>query len=548
MTKQHNDATRNIQKVYFNRPQRMAMHIMANQEYHVWGRRTGKSHGLTGPRSITNIFQMPHSYGAYIGPSYKMMLTQTLPTTLAAWRYFGLYENIHYVLNRKPNDKWNWPKPFIEPRNYENTITFYNGSIVVLISQDKIGSSNSRSLDWIIVDEAKFINYDRFKTETLPALSGSVDSIRQYRNHHRFKSALYCTDMPVLKKAQWMFDFEQKMDKSLIEDILMMRKKIAKLDNTSEWRQLFGNQINNLRREALYYSEASVIDNIKVIGEKYLRDQQRNLPEFEFRTAILNIRPGKIENGFYSALNENHYYSAANISYLENIMAKDQFNFKKASQVDCRMDGDLDITKPIGIAFDYNANINWIVAGQADNLQLKVLKSLYVKTPRKIRELVNEFCDYYDQHSKKHVDYFYDATALKGNYAVSDEDFSDVVTDQFNKRGWQVNRIYIGAPMKHNLKHMYIDQALKGQKYLYPTFNKENNEHLIFSLEHTGVKINNKGFEKDKSGEKLEETTGNPLETRTDSTDAFDTLFIGFNFFKNKIGQPVYMSGNVFLE
>lgn len=122
-------------KVYFNRPQRMAMYVMANQEYHVWARRTGKSHGLTGPRALTNIFTMPHSYGAFVGPSYKMMLSQTLPTTLNAWKFYGIYENIHYVINKKPPDKWNWKKPFVEPRNYENTISFFNGSIIVLISQ-----------------------------------------------------------------------------------------------------------------------------------------------------------------------------------------------------------------------------------------------------------------------------------------------------------------------------------------------------------------------------------------------------------------------------
>ncbi len=537
-----------IRKVYFNKPQRMALYAMANQEYHVWGRRTGKSHGLTGPRSLTNIFTMPHSYGAFIGPSYKMMLSQTLPTTLNAWKFYGIYENVHYVINKKPMEKWNWKKPFVEPRNYENTISFFNGSIVVLISQDKIGSSNSRSLDWIIVDEAKFINYDRFKTETIPALSGSIDSIRQYRNHPRFKSALYCTDMPVLKRSQWILEFEKKMDNDLIQLIFALRKKLAVLKGQKDIGQI-QKQLTELRRNALFYSTANAIDNINIVGEKYIRDQQRNLPEFEFRTSILNIRPGKVENGFYPSLSENHYYVTSNVPYMEKIIGNSGgFNFKKADQVDSRMDGDLDPAKPLGIAFDYNANINWLVVGQATDLELKVVNSIYVKTPRKLRELVNEFCDYYYNFPKKQVDYFYDSTALKGNYAVSDEDFSDVIHEVFTRRHWQVNRIYIGQPMKHNLKHMYIDQALKGQKYLYPIFNKENNEQLIFALEHTGVKVGNNGFVKDKTGEKLQETNEDPLELRTDATDAFDTLFIGFNFFKNKLGQPGYMSGNVFLK
>jgi hypothetical protein len=534
-------------KIFFNKPQRMAMYVMANQEYHVWGRRTGKSHGLMGPRSLTNVFTMPQSYGSMVGPSYKMMLAQTLPTTLNAWKYFGVYENVHYVLSRKPPEKWGWPKPFIEPRNYENTITFYNGSIIVLISQDKIGTSNSRSLDWMMVDEAKFINYERFKNETIPALSGSVESIRSFKNHPRFKSAMYCTDMPVLKRAQWILDFEKKMDKETIKLILQIRKNMAASVSPHK-RDQMQKQLNDLRRIALYYSEANVIDNVEVVGADYIRNQQRNLPEFEFRTSILNIRPGKVEHGFYASLNENHFYTASNVPYLEKLISGKEFRFKDAETRDCRMDGDLDHTKPLGIAFDYNANINWLVVGQANDLELKTINSLYVKTPRKLRELVNEFCDYYHHHHKRQVDYFYDSTALKGNYAVSDEGFNDVVVDQLHKRGWTVNQIYIGQPMKHNLKHLYIDQALKGQKYLYPTFNKENNERLIFALEQANVRVGKNGFEKDKTGEKLQDSTEDPIELRTDATDAFDTLFIGFNFFKNNLGQPGYMAGNVFLK
>lgn len=535
-------------KVYFNKPQRMAMYVMANQEYHVWARRTGKSHGLTGPRSLTNVFTMPHSYGAFVGPSYKMMLSQTLPTTLSAWKFYGVFENVHYVINRRPPEKWGWQKPFVEPRNYENTISFYNGSIIVLISQDKIGSSNSRSLDWMIVDEAKFLNYERFKNETIPALSGSVDSIRQFKHHPRFKAALYCTDMPVLKRAQWIFDFERKMDKELIQLILQIRKKMATAGKSVV--EQMQKEINELRRNALYYSEASAIDNVEIIGEKYLRDQQRNLPEFEFKTSILNIRPGRVENGFYPALNENHFYLSSNVNYMEKIMGTQHtgFKFKQAESVDSRMDGDIDTTKPLGIAFDFNANINWLVVGQTTNVEMKVVNSMYVKTPNKLRELVNNFCDYYYNFPKKEVDFFYDSTALKGNYAVSDEDFSDVIVEVLQRRKWRVNRIYIGKPMQHNLKHLYIDQALKGQKYLYPTFNKENNEQLIFALEHAGVRTGRNGFEKDKSGEKLQETNEDPLELRTDATDAFDTLFIGYNFFKNEINQFNDYGGSVFLK
>ena len=51
-------------------------------------------------------------------------------------------------------------------------------------------------------------------------------------------------------------------------------------------------------------------------------------------------------------------------------------------------------------------------------------------------------------------------------------------------------------------------------------------------MENTGVRVGRNGFEKDKSKEKYVETEVDPLELRTDGTDAFDSLFIGVKHFR----------------
>jgi hypothetical protein len=525
----------NIHKkaIYFNKPQRLALHVLANQEYHVWGRRTGKSHGLTGTRTLQNVYYMPGSYGAIIVPTFKMGLTQIIPNIIQAWKYFGVFENIHYVINRKPPEKWGWYKPYLEPKNYEHLITFHNGSIIAIISQDRVGTSNSRSLDWIIVDEARYINYERLKTETIPAVSGSIETIKRYRHHPRFKSALYCTDMPRLKKSQWILGFEKKMDKDKVQLILQMRKKQAR----STSKHVKGNlqkMIDQVRGDTLYFSYANIFDNLKVVGKKYVYEQKRILPPFEFNTSILNVKPGKVEQGFYPALQDYHYYTDANDnSYLRDL----DYNFSKAKNLTCQADTDLNKHQPLNIACDYNANINWLIVGQYDDIKLRTLNSFFVKTPKRLRELVKKFCDYYTPHPNKEVNYFYDSTALKGNYAVSDYDFKDVVIEELDKHGWTVHPVNIGKPIAHNLKHLYIDQALKGEKYLLPIFNQEKNGPLIFAMEQTEVKIGKNGFEKDKSGEKEPETPENQLQYRTDGTDAWDTLFLGVCLHGNKISS-----------
>ena len=121
------------------------------------------------------------------------------------------------------------------------------------------------------------------------------------------------------------------------------------------------------------------------------------------------IRPGKLKDGFYPALSESrHLYQAFDNSYLQNL----GYDLKKAAEQDCRQDGDIDLDRPVSVAFDYNANINWLVAGQKDGLKMKVLKSFYVKYERKLRELVDDFCNYYRFHHTHEVVYYYDNTAL----------------------------------------------------------------------------------------------------------------------------------------
>jgi hypothetical protein len=57
--------------------------------------------------------------------------------------------------------------------------------------------------------------------------------------------------------------------------------------------------------------------------------------------------------------------------------------------------------------------------------------------------------------------------------------------------------------------------------------NKDNNPDLLLSIQSAGV-YNGK---KDKRGEKLVETEEDKLESRTDGSDAFDTLCIGVEKF-----------------
>ena len=226
------------------------------------------------------------------------------------------------------------------------------------------------------------------------------------------------------------------------------------------------------------------------------------------------------ENGF--ELVAWHKYDANDNQYLDTLGYDYDF-----STLDARADKDVDPDAPICIGMDYNANINWIVAGQPRDRRLNVIKSFYVKFERKIPALVEDFCRYYAAHRNKTVVYYYDATALGSNYAVNDQDFHYNVVKEFERHGWRVESVYLGNPMRHDEKYLLINNAFAGKQRLMPFFNRSNNEDLILAVQSAGVSRGRNGFRKDKSGEKLAESEEDLLEHRTDGTDAFDTLYIG---------------------
>lgn len=237
-------------------------------------------------------------------------------------------------------------------------------------------------------------------------------------------------------------------------------------------------------------------------------------------------------------MREGHKYDANDNQYLDTLGYDYDF-----STLDARADKDVDPDAPICIGMDYNANINWIVAGQPRDRRLNIIKSFYVKFDRKIPALVEDFCRYYAAHRNKTVVYYFDATALGSNYAVNEQDFRWVVVHEFERQGWRVEAVYLGNPMRHDEKYLLINQGFAGKQRLMPFFNRSNNEDLILAVQSAGVSRGRNGFHKDKSGEKLAESEEDLLEHRTDGTDAFDTLYIGAEKFPFHDSFSLSMSG-----
>ena len=535
-------------KMYFNTPQRLAQLVGAHTTVIVAGRRTGKTDSIAAPFVLRNMQRMPGSTGGIVVPTFKHGLTNTLPGLFAAWKRWGLIKGVHYVVGRKPPKSFK--APITEPEEYEHVISFYNGSVAIILSQDRPGAANSLTLSWLLVDEAKFIDFQKLKDEAFPANGG----IKSHFGRHSFNhSVLILSDMPQTKKGSWFLHYKDEMDTELIAtieatvyEIWKQKEKVRKLraegkpvpDYIRGYIRRLDRDLNKMRSVAVYYREYSSIENLQLLGENYIKQMKRDLTPLTFQTSILCQRIGIAKDGFYSSMRERHKYNASDFEYLDSLGYENV-----PASLDSRADADVNREAPICIGMDYNANINWIVAGQPSGDRLNIIKSFYVKFDRKLRELVNDFCDYYRFHNNKTVIFYYDATALGSNFAVNEQDFHWVVVNEFEKRGWSVESVYLGAPMRHDEKYLLINRGFAGQQRLMPMLNRQNNDELILAIQSAGVVRGRNGFRKDKGGEKLAETEEDLLEHRTDGTDAFDTLYIGCEKFPQNYTTAYSVNG-----
>ena len=523
--------TEQVHKEYFNDPQLYSLAMNTRDEVIVAGRGMGKG-AIQAGRLMTNFQGMPGSMGGFVSPSVKRCLTNILPSMLIHLERWGFKRDLHYVVGKRPWKALHWKSPIFTPANWENTISFYNGSVCNIISQDRAGTSNSMSLDYIIIDEAKFINFEQLKDETFQANRGNEQYFHNFPLHH---GMTITSDMPVTKKGSWFLSYKDDMDKELVEAIegLVYAKWRAKRQQKAMPSQADAIQkkidridakLSFLRSKCLLYKEYTSIQNLALLGEEFIRRAKRDLPPLTFATSIMCKRIEISTDGFYGGMREDvNLYTAPN----ENVLNLEALN-DGAIPNDCRQDSDLDAQLPLIIAFDANANINWLVCGQVGkDGKLRVLKSFFVKYERKIPELLDDFNDYYHYHRRRQVVFYYDATFVGNSYGTHSEAFYRMIITGLRRKGWNVKSKYIGKPMNHILKNDLINRMFRGRAHHLVLINRDNNPDLLISITSAGVK----NGQKDKSGEKLAETEEDKLESRTDGSDAFDTLCIGVERF-----------------
>ncbi|GAB2780403.1 hypothetical protein GCM10027275_24930 [Rhabdobacter roseus] len=521
-----------VTHMHYNKPQLRSMMVGANVEYAVWGRGTGKSEGLISPRTKRNVEVMPQGHGCFVGATYLQLLERTLPPVVKGWEAMGWKRDRDFWIRKTPPKSLNVPQPIVGPLTPEHCIFFRNGAVASLVSQDRPGSANGKTVHWIAGDEAKFLDKKALDNELLMTNRGDD---QYFGGIPEFHSMLFCTDMPTWKSAMWILEMEDKMKPERVEllkgiqvEIFKLwqkylvyegRKKAAIFNQIRQYQKYW----DEIRANTTYFSEASTWENVEGFGRKNILAMKERLPKFIYRTAILNMRPGAGEEDFYPHLNDRHLYDAYDYGHL------DKLEFGTTAD-DCRKDADLDPGLPLHTALDYGAHINNVATGQLKGFQrFDVISGMDVLQPQRLKDLAKRWCDYYEPHRRTNniVYYYYDHTALQGN-AISEFNYADEWIALVSKRGWKVKKIYLGRTPAPKSRYEMWGDLLQGKhaKIRAVRFNRNNCNYLLESMRGAKVKAGTKNgeYEKNKADERNPELD---QRTTTHYSDAADTLLWG---------------------
>lgn len=205
--------------------QRSAMAIAAHDEYFICSRGTGKSEGVDARFILQCVWEMPGSLGAMLSPTYSKAWNNTLPAICHALSTWGYRAGVHYVVGRKAPSELGFaqPKRPMFSEAWHNAIHFWNGTVMLILSFNQSMSANSMSLDWVIGPEAKFLDYDKIKTEVNPANRGNNQYFGHCTHHH---SVCYTTDMPTSKSGRWILDKEEEMNPDHINYLRQLYREL----------------------------------------------------------------------------------------------------------------------------------------------------------------------------------------------------------------------------------------------------------------------------------------------------------------------------------
>lgn len=473
--------------INLNIPQAKAFVNMRLKNYWEWSRGAGKSTGLAGGMRKF-VVQMPRASFFLVGATYSQILSRTLPSTIEGLEMFNLYQDVDYVVGRS-GKKNGFQMPFQPPNQWNNIIHFSNGAIFQLVSLDNPNTGRGLNSYGGIGDEAALLDPEKLYNNVKTTNRAKKEI---FKNASMLGAEIYASSTPITKKGKWFVEMEAEARK---------------------------------RPDLYYFSKANSYANAHNLRKGWFEEMRAEAPsQLIYDAEILNIRPKEITDGFYANLNpDKHYYTDYSASYLEGL---DASKFKNSNQdvmrehFNCNQDNDINPNEPLIVSLDFGV-FNSLVVSQTHDDEYRVLKSMWVKSPKLLDDLfIEQFIPYYRPHQDKTI-YLYGGHDGHNRLPNSSKTLFEQVRELLTQHGWTVIIMSKGSAATHYDKYLLFNAMLKENQPNLPKIriNEGNNPDLIIALERTEAKESPAGVEKNKKDER---NSSFPQQHATHLPDAFD--------------------------
>jgi hypothetical protein len=505
--------------IELNRPQMLVQMIQANETWLLWGRGTGKTVGGIGPWMARVAEAMPGHLGGIFGKDFETIEKNILPKFIQGMELAGYYRDQHFVIGKRPPWK---AKCLYSIKKWDKTIAWHNGTVFQEVSLYNKGSANAFDFQSGVFDEVKFMDPRQLEDEVYPTFRG-YDHL--FGHKPEYLSKIYATDkFEDYIRIKWILGKRKQVDPRKIETVIKLQLHLseleAKLSSPGNQRNAIEKYIRHiqarltmLRKDLVYVSEASAVENQRNLGDKWLADKKRTMGSYEYNVAILNQDPLSADDSFYPTLTEKNLYT-----YEQGY--------------DYRPDA------PMIIAMDYQHSVAPMCVVQQHQLSwedrpsINFINEFYTLAPKGLHECIDAFCTYYAAHRYKTMYYVYDQTAIGERQSATR--YKDIVVQHFRSKGWNVVELYTGMPPQHFMKYERIKTWLEAP----PTqtrlirFNKDRCEKTLISMQGSAAVVEKGKTKKDKKYELTHRYPGLDQSETTHFSDCVDMLlwyFFGMN-------------------
>ena len=540
MIEQHDDLAAEFELYYMNSVQILASIIDPNMLYAEWGRATGKTEGVMGPRLIRVANDMPGELSFLVHKTYVALMTNVWPNIQA---YFSrpvivngrqramLEYGVDYVVGET-----RLPSHFRLPRypvSYaKHSVIFRNGAHLQLVSSDQPESVAGRNAVHAFIEEMKHNSGEKLKSRLFPSLRGGSAEIRKSA-YYEGVTGVSDTARVDLGEDDWFEDYERNMNRELIEEIasvslavnkslyrqfVLNRELLETKDPVSmekirlEQQQLaaflarWKPRLADMRRNAVYYIRASSFRNKDILGPKFFKTQLDTLNMDEFLTAICGVRHKEVTNKFFAAYDKARHQFKDSYIY-DAILSHD---LKDKFLLTARYLRHYDRREPLYVGYDPGAFSSMIVGQKKDfGRQLDIIKEFWAYYPEEQESLAQQFYQFFGADAVNKVVHLYPDRA--GNKRR--EELEQITTDSralkaaLEGYGFSVILHNEGAATIYHWQQFKLCMMLFGeQRNFLPRVRIDENEckNLCSAILISPLVKKGNSIELDKSSEKKE--------------------------------------------